>query len=49
MSMRGHASVGASDVAMVMALGGTLCALSGLVYRKLSPQAGANVYAARGD
>jgi EmrB/QacA subfamily drug resistance transporter len=47
MSVRGHATVAEGDVALVMGLAGLLCAVSGLVYRKLSPQAGASVYAAR--
>jgi len=47
MSIRGHATVADDDVKLVMGLAGLPCAVSGLVYRKLSPQAGAAVYAAR--
>ena len=47
MSLRGHVSVGESDVALVIVMGGMVCALSGLIFRKLSPQAGAAVYAGR--
>jgi EmrB/QacA subfamily drug resistance transporter len=47
MSIRGHATVAEDDVALVMGLAGLLCVASGLAYRKLSPDAGASVYAAR--
>jgi EmrB/QacA subfamily drug resistance transporter len=47
MSVRGHASVTQSDIAWIMAAAGTLCTLSALAYRRLSPQAGSSVYAAR--
>ena len=47
MSVRGHASLEQSDVALVMVFGGVMCALSGLVFRRLSPSAGSAVYAGR--
>lgn len=47
MSLRGHAAIAETDVALVMALAGTLCAVSALVYRRLSSDAGSAVYAAR--
>lgn len=46
MSIRGHAAIAQSDVALVMGLAGALCIVSGLVYRRLLPNAGATVYAA---
>ena len=47
MSLRGHASLEQSDVALVMVFGGVTCALSGLVFRRLSSSAGSAVYAGR--
>lgn len=47
MSLREHAAIAQSDVALVMSLAGALCILSALVYRRLSSTAGAAVYAAR--
>lgn len=47
MSLRGHTAIAETDVALVMALAGTLCAVSALVYRRLSSDAGSAVYAAR--
>jgi EmrB/QacA subfamily drug resistance transporter len=47
MSVRGHGAVAQSDVELVMSLAGALCVVSALVYRRLSPSAGAHVYAAR--
>ncbi|AMS18542.1 MFS transporter [Pseudomonas chlororaphis] len=44
MALRGHASIVESDVALVMLVGGGFCALSALVFRRLSPAAGAAVY-----
>ncbi len=46
MSIRGHAAIAQSDVALVMGLAGALCIVSALVYRRLLPNAGATVYAA---
>jgi len=47
MAMRGHATVEQSDIAWIMVGAGLLCGLSGLVYRRLSPQAGSAIYAKR--
>jgi len=47
MSARGHPTIAAADVALVMGLAGGLCAVSALVYRRLSPAAGSAVYASR--
>jgi uncharacterized membrane protein YGL010W len=47
MSLRGHGTIAQSDVALVMTLAGVLCVASALVYRRLSPDAGSAVYAAR--
>ena len=47
MSLRGHADVTQSDIALVMGLGGAVFALSGLVFFKLSSKAGSAVYAGR--
>jgi predicted MFS family arabinose efflux permease len=47
MSARGHPTIAAADVALVMGLAGGLCAVSALVYRRLSPAAGSEVYASR--
>jgi hypothetical protein len=44
MALRGHAGIAESDVALVMLVGGGFCALSALVFRRLSPAAGAAVY-----
>lgn len=49
MAVRGHATVEQSDIAWIMAGAGLLCALSGLVYRRLSPQAGSAIYAKRAE
>jgi EmrB/QacA subfamily drug resistance transporter len=49
MAMRGHATVEQSDIAWIMVGAGLLCALSGLVYRRLSPQAGSAIYAKRAE
>ncbi|PWB33993.1 MFS transporter [Pseudomonas sp. SDI] len=45
MSVRGHASLLASDVAWVMLLGGVACVASGLLFRRLPADAGRGVYA----
>jgi EmrB/QacA subfamily drug resistance transporter len=48
MAVRGHAAVSENDVALVMVLGGLVCALSAMVFRRLIPSAGSAVYVGRG-
>ncbi|KAF1010359.1 MAG: putative transport protein HsrA [Pseudomonas fluorescens] len=47
MTWRGHGVVTQGDIAWIMVGAGLLCALSGWVYRALSPQAGASIHPAR--
>lgn len=44
MALRGHVGIAENDVALVMLIGGVFCALSAVVFRRLSPVAGAAVY-----
>ncbi|MDD0976146.1 MFS transporter [Pseudomonas fontis] len=44
MSLRGHERLEASDVAWVIVLCGLMCMASGLLFRRLSPDAGRDVY-----
>lgn len=47
MAVRGHAVVSEGDVAVVMILGGLVCALSALVFRRLIPSAGSTICVGR--
>jgi len=48
MGLRGHATVAEGDVAIVIVLGGVVCGLSALVFRRLVPTAGAAVHGGSG-
>lgn len=47
MSVRGHTAVGETDVAGVMIVGGLVCAVSAVVFRRLTLAAGSAVYVGR--